>query len=130
MTRWIREADFVLMICTEIYFNRVQNNVPPDEGRGVKWEGSLIRGALYQNGGKPGKKFIPINPSTGDRMRFVPEIVDQATIYKLLGEYDKLLRRLEGRGATAPGSLGPTAAPAITRQWGGLISSGPRRLVE
>src|SRR5437762_9603371 len=40
-------SSFVLMICTETYLKRVQDRVPPDDGRGVSWESRIIYDYLY-----------------------------------------------------------------------------------
>jgi tetratricopeptide (TPR) repeat protein len=51
-------SKFVLLICTETYRNRVDNEVPADEGRGVYWEGSVINNYLYRE--KANERFIPV----------------------------------------------------------------------
>jgi len=51
-------SGFVLMICTETYLKRVQDQVPADEGRGVFWEGAAIYGYIYNQKGN--ERFIPI----------------------------------------------------------------------
>jgi tetratricopeptide (TPR) repeat protein len=61
--RWmdakIIEADFVLMVCTETYYNRVCMNELPDKGFGVAWEGNLIYNHFYK-GKAVDHKFIPV----------------------------------------------------------------------
>ena len=62
--RWCKEqlrpenSDFVLMICSAEYKNRIEGRSPADKGRGVFWEGSIIDGYLY--GAKANDRFIPI----------------------------------------------------------------------
>ena len=62
--RWCEErlrkenSDFVLMICSAEYKNRIENRVPADKGRGVFWEGSIIDDYLYDT--KANERFIPI----------------------------------------------------------------------
>jgi hypothetical protein len=48
----------VLMICTRTYHDRVQNQVPVDEGNGVFWEGRIIHNYVY--GAKRNERFIPV----------------------------------------------------------------------
>lgn len=60
MDRQIRDADFVLMICTEIYYKRVMGEEKPGAGLGVKWEGKLI----YQH----------INQADSQNTRFIPPL--------------------------------------------------------
>ena len=59
MDRNIREANFVLMVCTETYLRRVMGEEEAGKGLGVRWEGSLISNRIYND--KPsGSRFIPI----------------------------------------------------------------------
>jgi len=61
---WCREqllpenSDFVLMICSAEYKRRVENRVPADVGRGVYWEGGIVREYLYK--AKSNERFIPV----------------------------------------------------------------------
>ncbi len=51
-------AAFVLMICTPIYRQRIENQTAADEGRGVYWEGKLIYNYLYN--AKGNERFLPV----------------------------------------------------------------------
>jgi tetratricopeptide (TPR) repeat protein len=51
-------SSHVLMICTRTYHDRVQNQVPADEGRGALWEGRIIHNYVY--GEKRNERFIPV----------------------------------------------------------------------
>jgi hypothetical protein len=53
-----QSSKFVLMICTDIYRHRIEDQVPADEGRGVLWEGRIISNYLYN--AKENKRFIPV----------------------------------------------------------------------
>jgi TIR domain len=55
----IRQSDFVLMICTETYLRRVNGDEEPHVGRGVLWEGRLMKQHLY-NAGSVSRKFVPV----------------------------------------------------------------------
>ena len=59
MEKQIKEADFVLMVCTETYRRRAEGEEEPGKGGGVKWESLLIRNLLHQAGGV-NAKFIPV----------------------------------------------------------------------
>lgn len=67
--RWmdghIRDADFVIMVCTDTYYRRVAGKEEPGEGLGVRWEGNLIYAHLYGSG--------------VDLSRFVPVLTDGNT---------------------------------------------------
>jgi tetratricopeptide (TPR) repeat protein len=62
--RWCEErlrkenSDFVLMICSAEYKNRIEGRVAADKGRGVFWEGGIIDDYLYE--AKANERFIPI----------------------------------------------------------------------
>ncbi|MCH9028068.1 MAG: toll/interleukin-1 receptor domain-containing protein, partial [Bacteroidetes bacterium] len=61
--RWmdqnIKNSDFVLMICTDNYYNRVMGKEEIGKGLGVKWEGKLIYSQIYFDDTK-NTKFIPV----------------------------------------------------------------------
>lgn len=60
--RWCEEqlrpenSDFVLVICTRTYLERVEGKAPANEGRGVYWEGSILYNYLY--GAKGDERFL------------------------------------------------------------------------
>jgi hypothetical protein len=49
MDQQVRDADFVLMICTPTYYRRVMREEQPGVGHGVNWEGNLIYQYFYQD---------------------------------------------------------------------------------
>ncbi|RTK97305.1 MAG: hypothetical protein EKK65_12835, partial [Lysobacterales bacterium] len=51
-------SDFVLCVCTQAYRDRLDNNVPPEVGKGVYWEGHFVQQALYD--GKGNGRFLPV----------------------------------------------------------------------
>ncbi len=57
MENKLSEADFVLVVCTEIYLNRVQKKVSPGIGKGVKWESLLTYQDIYENNSL-NRKFV------------------------------------------------------------------------
>jgi hypothetical protein len=59
MDKQIRDSDFVVMVCTEIYYRRVMGEEQPGKGLGVRWEGHLIYQAIY-NAESVNTKFIPV----------------------------------------------------------------------
>ena len=61
----IQKADFVLLVCTDVYLRRVEHREGPGKGRGVLWEGKLINNDLYLTD-SPMQKFIPILFEDGD----------------------------------------------------------------
>jgi hypothetical protein len=59
MEQQIEGARFVLLVCTEIYHNRVKMRAEQGKGLGALWEGNLIYQLLYE-AGTINKKFIPL----------------------------------------------------------------------
>jgi hypothetical protein len=96
MEREIAAANFVLMICTEIYHRRVTMNEEPGKGHGVLWESNLIYNELYGNGTR-NEKFIAALPSDGDA-EHIPTPLRGFTHYRLGRNdqqlYDRLMKRM------------------------------------
>ncbi len=107
MDRKIRDAKFVLMICTETYYKRVMGDTAAEEGHGAKWEGGLIYQYIY-NAGATNARFIPVLLREQDRA-FIPTPLQGATYYVTCTEdgYDKLYARLVNRPRTDKPKLGP-----------------------
>jgi hypothetical protein len=103
----IRQSDFVLMVCTETYLRRVDGDEEPAIGRGVLWEGRLIKQHLY-NAGSVTKKFVPVLLAEGSDAH-VPAPVAGATIYRVETPegYEALLRLVTGQPLTPMPPLGP-----------------------
>lgn len=75
-------ADYVLMICTAEYLNRVENTVPADVGRGVWWEGEHITKEIYRD--KSNKRFIPVLLGS-EPENSIPRSVEGWTWFRLRG---------------------------------------------
>ncbi len=94
MDRKVRNAKFVLVVCTEPYAKRFDGTERTGTGLGAKWEGGMIVSDLYESEGK-NVKFIPVIFDFADR-RFTPRPLRDATYYnvsKAVG-YDSLYGRL------------------------------------
>jgi len=105
MDRNIRSADFVLMVCTETYFNRVMGEEEPGKGLGVRWEGKLIYQYLYN--ADANTKFIPLL-FKGCEPVHIPTPLQDATYYhpSTLDGYEELYRRLTNQPRTERPELG------------------------
>ena len=79
METQIDAAQFVLIICTQIYYERVSQNAAPGVGLGVLWESHLIYNLLYQ-AGTMNSKFIPVLPS-GGKVEHIPVPLRSAQRY-------------------------------------------------
>jgi hypothetical protein len=88
----IRKADFVLLVCTDLYLRRVDGEEEPGVGHGVLWEARLIKQHLYDSG-SVSSKFVPVLFADGSPDH-VPTPVKGATIYRIDTDYDALYRLL------------------------------------
>lgn len=110
MDRHIRNADFVLMICTQTYFHRVMGEEKPGKGLGVRWEGNIIYQHLY-NAGTRNTRFIPVLFEGGE-FAHIPAPIQGATFYPVHTPegYDALYRALTNQPRAVkrePGKIRP-----------------------
>ena len=93
--RWMEEqieaANFVLVVCTEIYLRRFKGKDRLG-GRGVNFEGALISQVLYDDF-QQNTKFYPLIPDQGS-IDYVPLILKSGSTYKFNEEYVSLYRVL------------------------------------
>lgn len=127
MDKKIRDAKFVLMICTEVYYRRVMGEEKEGQGLGVRWEGNLVYQHLY-NDGAMNTRFIPVLLENS-HSKFIPTPVGGATRYSLAAPagYDSLLKRLTGQPATAKkpplGTIKPLPEKSVKTDVKMLITS-------
>lgn len=120
MAAQIEQADFVLLVCTEIYNRRVSMNEEPGKGLGAVWESHLVFQSLY-NTGTVNPKFIPVLPPGGE-VKHIPTVLQGVQRYSPFSDvgYQELYRRLTGQPAVQMPALGkiivmpPAAAPLPT----------------
>lgn len=100
MERNVKNSDFVLVVCTETYYKRVDGT--DGEGNGIKWESTLIYQQLY-NAGANNTKYIPIIFTDG-KFENIPEPLQGSTYYNVdnPNEFEKLYWRLRGRKTVKP----------------------------
>jgi formylglycine-generating enzyme required for sulfatase activity len=106
MDKQIQEADFILMICTEIYFRRVMGQEELGKGLGVRWEGHLIYDYIYQ-AGTTNTKFIPILIAPG-KTEYIPTPLRAYPHYLAFTDsgYEELYRRLTNQPRDLKPALG------------------------
>jgi TIR domain len=109
----IPEADYVLLVCTELYLKKVRQKVAEDEGRGVCWEANIIYALLYEKKLNT-TKFLPVLFSPADR-RFIPTPLGGRDYFvlNLQSGYKRLYAFLTGQHRIhfpEPGSTLPTIA--------------------
>ncbi len=114
MERQIEHADFVLVVCTEIYRQRADGTEQPGRGLGVAWEADLIREELYRSAHR-NERFIPVVFDAGHQRVIMKKLAD-ATFY-VLNEHEldatsndngyvKLYRHLTGQPLVVKPELG------------------------
>jgi SEFIR domain len=116
----IRNADFVLMVCTETYRRRVDGEEGLTKGHGVLWEALLIKQYLYDSG-SVNRKFVPILFADGLH-EHVPSPVRGTSIYKIETEdgYEDLYRLLTDQPGVQKPDLGKLRRlRPRRRQWSG-----------
>jgi len=101
----ITESSWVVVVCTKGYLDKLQskNN---DEGKGVKWEGAIIKQEIYEAKGK-NPRFIPV--IFGEENKgYIPRALKAVTYYNVLSEegYENLYRRLTKQPAIRKPQLG------------------------
>ena len=84
MLNQIEEADFVLVVCTEMYNERFRGKAMAGSGRGGKWEGAIITQELYDIESE-NTKFIPVL-FTGHDTAHIPVIIRATNYYVLVSE--------------------------------------------
>src|SRR5688572_2596914 len=96
--RWcedqLEQADYVLVACTENYWQRFRAKGERGTGLGVKWEGAVITQDLY-DAATGNTRFIPITFAPEDSA-YIPTVLRGATRYELNTEegYESLYRHI------------------------------------
>lgn len=114
MNRQLEQADFVLLVCTEIYMRRVEGREEPGRGLGVMWESNLVYQYLY-NAGAVNRKFIPVLLEGGEPAH-VPLPLQGVTLFHPATDsgYEELYRHLTMQPRTDQPVLGKLKSlPAI-----------------
>jgi hypothetical protein len=117
MDRNIRDAHFVLMVCTATYLRRVMGQEQPGKGLGIRWEGRLIYNCIH-NDKLSGSRFIPVLFEGGEPAH-IPNPVQGHTYYRIShldlsdAGFERLYRHLIGQASTPPPEIGaiPTLPP-------------------
>ncbi len=65
MKRQARDAQFILVVCTEAYRRRWEDDEKANVGPGAVFEGGLIQQLLYDAGGA-NERFVPVLLSASD----------------------------------------------------------------
>ncbi len=80
MEQEIEAADFVLLVCTETYHQRVSMNAAPGTGLGALWESHIIYQLLYE-AGTVNPRFIAVMPP-GSKVDNIPTVLRGSQRYE------------------------------------------------
>lgn len=110
MDKKIRDAKYVILVCTEPYYKRVMGEEKEGKGLGVRWEGNLIYQHFY-NAGALNHKFIPVVFDESHK-HYVPVPLQGASYYCLAKEagYEALYLRLTDQPKVQKPKLGTRRA--------------------
>lgn len=109
--RWmesqIKEATYVLVICTQTYCRRFEDKEEAGKGLGVKWEAAIIAREIYEND-MHNERFLPVIFSEADRTH-IPLVLRDFTYYQIddPDSYDALYRKLTNQPGILVEPLGP-----------------------
>lgn len=106
MLQQVSEADFVLMICTEMYYKGVMDKLAPGEKRGIKYEWNLINNHFYK-AGSVNKRFLPVFLEK-TCAEWIPDPFQPMPWFCIVTDegYDDLYRRLTNQPKTKRPKLG------------------------
>jgi hypothetical protein len=106
MVNKVEWADFVLVVCTETYQQRFKGKAPAGQGKGVKWEGSILTQELYDAEAQ-NTRFIPVVFSSPDTDH-IPIVLRGQTPYNVSNDkgYEELYRHLTNQPRTVRPTLG------------------------
>ena len=106
MDKHIRDANFVIMVCTETYYRRVMGEEKTGEGLGIKWEGNLIYQHIY-NADTTNLRFIPVLFEYS-KVEHIPTPVQGVSRYRIdtPDGYEDLYRQITNQPRVTKPKLG------------------------
>lgn len=113
----IKEATFVLVVCTEVYHRRFTGEEEVGKGAGAKWEGAIITNGLYEAEGR-NTKFIPVVFGAAD-VAHIPERLRAVTRCEVETDegFESLYRHLTNQPLKVQRPLGKLRdLPPLNRQ--------------
>lgn len=126
-------SDFVVCVCTAEYKRRIDGQVPPEKGRGVYWEGSLLDDDVYDDKGN--RRIIPVlvdDEPEKSIVRFLRGWTHCRIRAFVLADagYEHLLRILTGQARVKANPLGTIPVLGVAKDLTALIgreASDPER---
>lgn len=110
MIKNIEDADFILVVCTEIYQRRVLGNEAKGKGLGARWEGKLIIQRLYE--AAENSRVVPIVFSDQDT-KYIPVFLRDSTYFDVATAegYELLIHHLNRQLDFQKSKLGSPVIP-------------------
>jgi hypothetical protein len=117
MTWQIQNAEYVLVVCSELFYKRASDHSEGDEGFGVKWESSLILQQLYTLNNN-NIKYIPVINNSRSK-KYIPLPLQPYTHYEYTNQesLDKLTNRIL--------SISKSKRPALGKEQESEVSATP-----
>ncbi|MEM1220497.1 MAG: COR domain-containing protein, partial [Bacteroidota bacterium] len=109
MEERLEEADYILVVCSESYHRRFSQKEEPGVGRGVTWEGALVKTYLY-NGMGFNRRFIPILFEE-TREEWIPTPLQGYPFYRIGEQFQELYAHLTKQNQHKPPPLGRIVRP-------------------
>lgn len=111
MARQLEEADFVLIVCSKKYLQKITETESLEAGKGVLWESHLIYQYIYE-ASTCNRKFIPVLLGQGST-EDIPPVLRSFTQFRpdKPKDYDRLHRLLSDNTPEVP-PLGALRKPA------------------
>src|SRR5436305_3474937 len=108
--RQIEAADFVLVVCTEVYRRRFDGTEEKGRGLGSRWEGAILTQVFYDAAAETGK-LVPVVFSAEDAAH-IPTVLRGLMHYDLGSDsgYEPLYRYLTSQNAVPKPALGALVA--------------------
>jgi len=106
MERQMEKAEYVLIVCTKTYLQRVKGEEKPGTGKGVKWESLLTYSDIYESDSR-NVKFIPVLFNIDDK-KYIPKPLRSTNFYLVTDQsgYEKLYRRLTNQPSVVTPKVG------------------------
>jgi len=114
MNQQLKQADFILAVCTEPYRRRFEGEEPEGTGKGAKFEGALITQAIYEAECR-NRRFVPVIVSSSDDAS-IPTVLRAYTRFDVstpLG-FETLYSFLTGQPAVQAPAIGNIRTPNLS----------------
>lgn len=102
--RGLRDARWILPVCTQSWLRRYFEEEPPGVGRGAAWEARVIRNLLWTEPA-PHHRVLPLLLDDAPLAWIPPALAGQ--YWRIDGQYDALVERMWREGTPPWRSAGP-----------------------